>query len=274
MAFALNHRVVPSRDLAGFFDLAVSLGVEDVEIRNDLPGVAILDGTPAEEVCGAAAARGLSILSINALQRFNDWTEERAAEATALAAFARRCGAAALVLCPVNDAAFSPPAAERRAGLRRALDGLMPILAKAGVIGLVEPLGFAECSLRLKSEAVEAIEAVGGGAVFRLVHDSFHHHLAGEEAIFADVTGLVHISGVTDPSASAATMRDPHRVLVDAADRTGTVAQLERLAAAGYRGSISFEPFADEVSRRTEIERDLLASMEFIASRLRRLAAE
>ena len=35
---------------------------------------------------------------------------------------------------------------------------------------------------------------------FRLVHDTFHHHLAGEAAIFPELTGLVHISGVDDPA--------------------------------------------------------------------------
>ena len=46
-AFGFNHRVAPTASLTAFFDLAVSLGISDVEIRNELPGVAIADGTPA-----------------------------------------------------------------------------------------------------------------------------------------------------------------------------------------------------------------------------------
>ena len=45
-----------------------------------------------------------------------------------------------------------------------------------------------------------AIRAAGGEGCYRLVHDTFHHHLAGETAFFPEWTGLVHISGVTDPA--------------------------------------------------------------------------
>ena len=38
------------------------------------------------------------------------------------------------------------------------------MLGQAGIIGLVEPLGFEICSLRSKNEAAEAIGAVGGEA--------------------------------------------------------------------------------------------------------------
>ena len=37
------------------------------------------------------------------------------------------------------------------------------------------------------------------------------------------MTGLVHISGVVDATAMVGTMRDPHRVLVGADDRIGTL---------------------------------------------------
>ncbi|MGO4139887.1 hypothetical protein ACEQ6A_36365, partial [Rhizobium brockwellii] len=49
-----------------------------------------------------------------------------------------------------------------------------------GIIGLVEPLGFEICSLRSKTEAAEEIRELGAESTFRLVHDTFHHHLAGE----------------------------------------------------------------------------------------------
>jgi 2-keto-myo-inositol isomerase len=274
MSFALNHTVAPSLDHGAFFDLAAKLGVREVEIRNDLAHVAILDGTPASAIGKAARIRGLSIISINALQRFNEWSDGRAAEASELAEFARACGAGALVLCPVNDEAFDPGEGERLAGLRQALAGLKPILERAGIAGLVEPLGFAECSLRLKAEAVEAIDAVGGGAVFRLVHDTFHHHVAGERAMFPERTGLVHVSGVTDRSVAVAAMRDPHRVLIDESDLIDNVGQLERLVGAGYRGPVSFEPFSPEVARSSDIAGDVARSMDFIAGRLQRFAAE
>lgn len=273
MSFALNHMVSPGLDHRAFFALAQRLGVRQVEIRNDLAGVAITDGTRPEQVRADAAASGLTILSINALQRFNEWNATRAAEARELAAYAQACGAAALVLCPVNDHAFAPPTAERLAGLRDALTGLAPILTEAGITGLVEPLGFAECSLRLKSEAVAAIDAVGAGSVFKLVHDTFHHHVAGESDLFPARTGLVHISGVTDPAVAADTMRDPDRVLVNAEDRIGNIRQLQALIEGGYEGPISFEPFAASVHRSADIAGALGASITFVASGLGRVAA-
>ncbi|WP_244639610.1 TIM barrel protein [Aureimonas endophytica] len=259
--------------LADFFALAERLGVGAVEIRNDLPGVALADGSPASEAGAAAKARGLRILSINALQRFNEWTPAREGEARALARQAREAGAEALVLCPVNEAGWREGDGERQAALREALAGLAPILEEAGLVGLVEPLGFAECSLRLKGEAVAAIDAVGGAERFKLVHDTFHHVVAGETALFPERTGLVHISGVEDGAVPRETMRDPHRVLVGPADRLDNLGQIRALVAGGYRGPLSFEPFAAEVAASPDIAGDLAASMEFVAAGLRADAA-
>ncbi len=268
MNFTLNHMVAPRLNHTALFDLTRKRGLDRVEIRNDLNGVALADGTSAAEVGAAAKARGLRILSINALQRFNLWDDARAAEAASLIAQAAASGAEALVLCPVNDVNYTPSPGERRDALRKALNGLKPMMKAAGIVGLVEPLGFAECSLRFKEEAVDAIEAVGGAGAFRLVHDTFHHFVAGEKKMFPGHTGLVHISGVTDRSATAATMRDPHRLLVDAADRIGNIAQLRALRAGCYCGAVSFEPFAASVHDSPTIEADLRASLAYVKAGL------
>ncbi|MGD9477558.1 TIM barrel protein [Shinella sp. G-2] len=246
LTFALNHMTAPTLALDAFFALAVSLGMTAVEIRNDLDGNAILDGTTPAEVEALTERHGVAIISINALQRFNEWTPARAAEARELIDYASACGARALVLVPKNDGTGRADG-ERQANLREALTALKPLLDAAGIIGLVEPLGFEICSLRSKREAVEAIKAVGGERTFRLVHDTFHHHLAGEPDFFADLTGLVHISGVEDPAVSVSDMRDGHRVLVGSDDRLGNVSQIKALLATGYAGPLSFEPFSPAV---------------------------
>jgi len=265
--FALNHMCAPSMKLESFFAAAKELGIDSVEIRNDLAGNAILDGTPAEAVRELAERHGLTIISINALQRFNEWNDERAREAAELIDYARDCGARALVLVPVNDGSGREPEV-RHTNLRKALSALKPMLEAAGIIGLVEPLGFEICSLRLKGEAAEAIEELGATSTFCLVHDTFHHHLAGEAAIFPNMTGLVHISGVSDPDVSVADMRDPHRVLVDAADRLDNVGQLQALLAAGYTGPASFEPFAPTVHALKEPVAALRESMAYVTGKL------
>ncbi len=265
--FAINHMVAPSLGIRGFFQLAKSLGLSDVEIRNDLEGNAIIDGTPAAEVRSLAAEAGVHIATINGLQRFNEWTPEREQQAIELADYAKEAGAAALVLVPVNDGSGRQDG-ERQENLRTALKALKPILEARGLIGFVEPLGFEICSLRSKREAAEAIETIGGQGRFKLVHDTFHHHLAGEPELFPALTGLVHISGVTDPEVTVSDMRDPHRVLVDADDRLGNVDQIQALLDQGYTGLFSFEPFAAEVQRLENPSAAISASMDTIKAGL------
>jgi len=270
-AFALNHMAAPRLDAVAFLDLAAALGCIGVEFRNDL-GRPLFDGRDPAAVREAAAARGLRILALAEVKMFNDWSPAKAAEARALMAIAVACGAEAVSLIPRNDGEGMEEG-HRRAILRRALSELKPMLEDHGLLGMVEPLGFATCALRYKAEAVEAIEAVDGAGRFRLVHDTFHHHLAGGGPLFAAHTGIVHVSGVTDPALAADEMRDGHRVLVDAADRLGNVAQIAALRAAGYDGPVSFEPFAESVHALADPGPALARSMEFIRSGLAAQAA-
>lgn len=265
--FALNHMAAPLLAIEPFFALAARLGCSEVEIRNDLAGNAILDGTTPAEIRAAAAKHGQKIITINALQRFNEWNDARAAEADDLAGWCAATGAAALILVPKNDGTGTEDGA-RQANLRAALNGLAPILLRHGILGFVEPLGFEICSLRLKSEAAAAITELGLHHLFRITHDTFHHHLAGEDAIFPDHTGLIHISGVTDPAVAVADMRDNHRVLVDAKDRIGNVAQIRRLLAAGVTAPCSFEPFSAVVHTSATLAEDLSASMNYTRAAL------
>ncbi len=270
--FALNHMSAPRLGLDAFFDLATETGITSVEIRNDLAGNAILDGTPAEMVLAKAAERDVDIVSINALQRFNEWNNERTAEARHLIGFAAACGAKAIVLVPTNDGTGRANG-ERQANLRIALKSLRPMLDDAGIVGLVEPLGFEVCSLRYKSEAAETIGSLDAADTFRIVHDTFHHHLAGEAEMFPGLTGLVHISGVSDPNVSVADMRDDHRELIDARDRIGNIEQIQALISAGYSGLFSFEPFAGSVHDLKDIAGALRECISYVRSARPRRAA-
>jgi 2-keto-myo-inositol isomerase len=261
MRFAMNHIAAPKVALPDFFAMARALGATEVEIRNDLPDVVGM--FPPSIVKAEAEKAGVTILSINALYPFNVWSGDLPARAERLADYAAACGAKALVMCPLNDG--SPVAFD---DLIAALKAMKPILEARGLTGLVEPLGFPISSLRTKREAIAAIEAAGGEGVYRLVHDTFHHHLAGETEIFADRTGLVHISGVTDPVVAVADMLDAHRVLVDAADRLENLPQIQALIAAGYDGPYSFEPFAAEVHDLADPQAALAASIDHVRAGL------
>jgi 2-keto-myo-inositol isomerase len=136
------------------------------------------------------------------------------------------------------------------------------------LIGCVEPLGFVECSLRLKAEAIAAIDAVKGAKRFKVTHDTFHHFVAGEKDIFPSRTGLIHVSGVTDKKQTAATMRDPERVLVDAHDMIGNSGQLKAMLAGGYDRAVSFEPFAAEVANDPNLAKSLATSLAYLKSKI------
>lgn len=271
--FAINRMSAPRMGFEAFVAMTRRLGVAAIEIRNDLSGVEITDGTPAAALGAAAQAQGIVIRSINALQRFEQFNAEREAEALELARYARDCGAEALVLCPTNSRADRRSADQRHADLVHALTALRPILKDHGLVGLVEPLGFEECAVRHKALAVRAFEEIQADSTFRLVHDTFHHHLSGQGLFFPEWTGLIHISGVEDAGVTVGDMRDGHRVLVGGADRLGNVAQLRQLLDAGYQGYVSYEPFAESVASAADIEAELAASMAYLREHVAAVAA-
>lgn len=263
MHFSLNHMVAPKLGYAEFFDLALRLGVSAVEIRNDIP-TALMGNKNAKMIGRMAKDKGLTIVTVNALQRWNQWGKAKTDEAKKLAEYTALAGAKALILVPTNDKKFKPEDKARLDGVRVALHALKSILKDHGLLGLVEPLGFVECSLRRKAEAIAAIDDVGGAKWFKVTHDTFHHFVAGETEMFADRTGLIHVSGVVDRTYSAATMRDAQRGLVDTQDMIDNHGQVRKLIEAGYKGYVSFEPFAADVHKSKQIARELTRSMDYL----------
>lgn len=271
MQTALNHMTVARMGFVQLLDTAAALGCVGIELRNDLPQP-LFDGMDPAEAGALVRDRGLRVLALAEVKRFNDWSDDKATEARALMGIAVACGAEAVSLIPRNDN-LGMGNGERQAHLRLALRELAPMLADHGLVGLIEPLGFEICALRHKAEAVEAIEALGMTGRFKLVHDTFHHHLAGGGPLFASHTGIVHISGVADPVPAINEMEDAHRVLVDADDRLGNVAQIRALHVAGYRGPVSFEAFAPQTHALADPAGAIAASFSFIGSELAARAA-
>ncbi|WP_149140521.1 TIM barrel protein [Gemmobacter caeruleus] len=261
LPFALNHMTAPRLDWRAFADLAATLGCVGVEYRNDLSGP-LFGGTDPAEVGATLRAHGLRFLALAEVKMFNDWSDTKAAEAEALMQIAAAAGAEAISLIPRNDGVATDRADSRRV-TETALREVLPMLRAHGLKAMVEPLGFEVCSLRYKEVLADCIEAVGGAGTLFMVHDTFHHHLAGGGTLFPDLTGIVHVSGVTAPVQVNA-LRDPHRILVDADDMLGNVAQIRALHRGGYRGPISFEPFAPEIHALPDPAKALAASMRFI----------
>lgn len=263
LPFALNHMTAPRLDWRALADLAAGLGCIGVEYRNDLTGP-LFAATPPEEVGAVLHQKGLRLLALAEVKMFNDWSDAKAAEAEALMQIAVRAGAEAISLIPRNDGIATDPADSRRVS-EIALREVLPMLRAHGLRAMVEPLGFRVSSLRDKRVLADCIEAVGGEGTLFMVHDTFHHHLAGGGALFPDLTGIVHVSGVTAP-VHVDDMRDPHRVLVDADDQLANVAQIRALRRGGFAGPISFEPFAPEVHALADAGPALRASMQVLAA--------
>ncbi len=270
--FALNHMATPRLNCRKFLDLAASLGCIGVELHNDLADkrltdAAFFDGEAPEAIGAHARSNGVRLLGLSEVYGFNAWSDAMRARVQLLIDQAGRAGAESISLIPRNDAPQYGEG-ERKEALRRSLGEILPMLDKAGLIALIEPLGFTSSSLRLKADAVAAIEAVGGKARYRLVHDTFHHHLAGEKEFFPEYTGIVHISGVVDPALTAEEMRDGHRILVDGRDRLGNIEQIRNLLSLGYGGPFSFEPFSPDIHALDNPAVALRNSMDFIRDSL------
>ncbi len=237
-----------------------------VELRNDLKsplfgGIDPLAAAQMSEQCD------LKILALAEVKSFNHLSARTVASTEQLAAIGKACGAEAIVLIPSNDGSRTDEAT-RKKDLQHALSELKPVLESYGITGFIEPLGFTTSSVRSKREVVDAIESLDASHCMKLVHDTFHHFLAGESEIFAQHTGMVHISGVVNTGISADQMQDMHRVFVTSADRLQNLEQLAALDSAGYHGPISMEAFATEIHNLPNPAEQLRDSFQFISSGL------
>jgi 2-keto-myo-inositol isomerase len=260
ITLALNRTCAPHLPLADFIALAQAVGVTSVEVRNDIAGQEFADGMSASDLRAHLADAGLTLASVNALQRFNHWTPDREAEARALIAYAAALGAPGLVLCPTH----MPGDDQGHADLVQGLTALKPILADHGVTGYVEPLGMRHSTMSHQAQAVAAVDAVDGWANFALCYDTFQHFRASDDALFPERIGLMHISGIARPDLTPSELTEPDRGFVFAGDRVGTVARLRTMMDAGYSSFVSMEPFSPETQQDPQIRARLQASLDHV----------
>ncbi|MCB1333631.1 MAG: TIM barrel protein [Roseivivax sp.] len=268
--FALNRTCAPGLTLPDFIALAAQVGVAGVEIRNDIEGREFADGTPAAEVRSRLQDAGLAVASVNALQRFNDWTAERAAEARALIGYAAALGAPGLVLCPVHSDDHGWSQAEAARNLRDGLRQLRPILLDHGVTGYVEPLGMRPSTMKRQDMAVAAVDDIGGWDAYALCYDTFQFFRCTDDRLFPERIGLAHMSGIDRTDLAPDSLTEPDRVLIGPDDRVGNVKQLSRLIDSGYSGWISMEPFNPQVQADPDRARHLKASLDYVDQALAR----
>jgi 2-keto-myo-inositol isomerase len=266
--FAINRTCLPHGQLDEFLRLAKSAGLSAVEIRNDIEGQEFSNGMPARELKDRLDAAGLKVASVNALQRFNDWNTEREAEARHLIRYAAELGAPGLVLCPAHLPSDNWDDATKAAKLREGLRALKPIFASEGVTGYVEPLGMTHSTMNKQAEAVSAIDDIDGWENFSLCYDTFQFFRCGDDRVFHDRIGLIHVSGIARYDLAPAELVEPDRGLVFEGDRVGNVEKLREAAAAGYKGFVSVEPFNVATQRDPDLAEKIRQSIAYVCGNL------
>jgi 2-keto-myo-inositol isomerase len=259
LRFALNRTCSPDMTLTQFVALAKAAGVDTIEVRNDIPGREFSDGTKAEDLRTILDDAGLSLASINALQRFNEWDRDREEEAEALARYAAVLGAPGIVLCPVVDPDHGWSESQLDEMLRHSLRKLRPILLEHSVTGYVEPLGMQGSTMQRQTTAVNAVSDVAGWDAYRICHDAFQFYRCSDTEMFPERIGLVHISGIDRTDLSPGELTEPDRGLVSESDRVGNIRQLRTLIDGGYSGYVSIEPFKPAVQQDPDLPFKLAA---------------
>jgi len=265
--FSLNRIIQPHLSLIDFIQLSTDCQASGIEIRNDLTDPRLLGGNIPEKIRNKCDECGIEIVTVNALQRFNDHhlLDDKIVELEAMMKTAALVGCRNIVLCPVNDSKDNRSTSKQQRDLVLALDTYAPLFEKYEMTGLIEPLGFEICSVRYKRQAVEAISESTSPQLYQIVHDTFHHYLSGETEIFPKETGLVHASGVsTGKTINAITDND--RILVDERDIVDNRGQIALLYEAGFDGIFSFEPFSPTIQNLpiNELKSGISTSMKFI----------
>ena len=262
ISFALNQILFPDSPFENFISFSKKLNVKAIEIRNDIKTNLIEENDPIK-VRNICEENSIKILSINALQKFNFWNKDREKELIFLCNYADKANIDSIVLVPLNDGSINS-AKEQMQLLEQSLKNILRVINDYNVLGLVEPLGFTHSSLRFKSLAAKVINNYQSNKL-KIVHDTFHHALAGENKFFPSLTGLVHISGVSNIYKNIKLL-DEHRSIIDDNDILENINQIKNLCNAHYKGFFSLEPFSNTLIKEKDIFKIVKKSFNYIDS--------
>ncbi|NOY10354.1 MAG: TIM barrel protein [Spirochaetes bacterium] len=256
--FALNRIIYPYISLPDFIRLASEIGLQKIEIRNDLPEKDVLDSYSPDEIMGILEERKVEIITINALQNFNvpEILTDNLNELKTLIKTANKIKCRAIVFCPSNNS----PEIQKEQEINRAaietLKGFSHVLEDNNIMGYIEPLGFSTSSLRSILTAQKLIRE-SGSTNYRIVHDTFHFYLGPDTMndlltmYDRSLIGLLHVSAV-DEQIPKENLTDNHRILPGTngtRDILETKEQVKALIDTGCAEDISFEPFSDRVQK-------------------------
>ena len=262
ISFALNQILFPDAPFENFISFSKKLNVKAIEIRNDIKTNLIEENDPIK-IKNICEENSIKILSINALQKFNLWNKDREKELIFLCKYADKANIDSIVLVPLNDGSINSEK-EQMQLLEQSLKNILKIINDFDLFGLVEPLGFSHSSLRFKSLAVKVINSLQSNKL-KIVHDTFHHALAGENEFFPSLIGLVHISGVSNTYKNIKLL-DSHRSIIDEKDMLENIKQIKKLCNSNYKSFFSLEPFSNTLMREKNIFKIVKNSFNYIDS--------
>ena len=253
--FGLNRIMCPTLDMEEFFQLTNELGLNWVELRNDINGGKIIDFYSIQEIRNLAKQYNIQICSINALQRFNNLQEidKIKEELNYLLTLAKNIYCQAIVLCPMNEENDHRCPEEQYHETIYILKELINVFEDFGIMGYIEPLGFTTSSLSSVVSAMKVMKEVGYKG-YKIVYDTFHHTIGPDDlnllAREYDIqfTGLMHLSSITT-EIPLNQYRDEHRNMDFSRDRINNKEQVDFFVNRGYQGVISFEPFTEEIQK-------------------------
>ena len=271
-SFSLNRIICSALSIQDFFQLANELGLNYIELRNDLPDKGIIDKLTIRETKVLSEQYNIKICTINALQRFNNPEELKKIknDLICLANLAREINCPAIVLCPMNALSDTRSLKEQFNDTVYILRELAPIFYNYNIAGYVEPLGFEHSSLSSVINAMKAIKEVGYKG-YKIVFDTFHHAIGPDnlEKISNEydikLTGIIHISAVT-VDLSTQEYKDGHRNLNFIDDKLNSKEQIEYFIKNGYNGVVSFEPFSRDLqeSDKDKLKNKINQAIEFL----------
>jgi 2-keto-myo-inositol isomerase len=272
--FGLNRIACPSLHIKNYFHLANELGLNYIELRNDLPGKDICDTLAAREIKIFAERYDIKICTINALQRFNNPEELRKIknELIYLSNLAQEINCPAIVFCPMNSFYDFRSSKEQFRDTVDMLTELAPILKQYNIMGYIEPLGFKSSSLSSVITAMKAIKEAGYKG-YKIVFDTFHQAIGPDniEKLSNEydikLTGIIHISAVT-ADLSAEDYKDEHRNIDFINDKLKSKEQIKLFVKSGYSDIISFEPFARDLQElnKEELKNRITEAIEYLTA--------
>lgn len=271
--FCVNRKAAPKIYLKDTVTLLNGLGIQHLEVRNDL-GTSVdnamilddIDGVKANKIFGD---NNVSVETINAVGNMDlrSNVDDNIRSLTEMLDVTKNINLKNIIFCPARLSNDSRTLSQVKSETIANLKEYEKVLDKYGVAGLIEPLGFIDSTLRFPWDCQNVIQE-SGVTNFKLVADTFHYYLAGIDTekfnskVDVSCIGLVHLSSVLK-NKPRDLMDDQDRYMLNDSDVMESIKIAHMIEDAGYSGLYSFEPFSVDLKQysKQQIRDEILNSV-------------